>query len=178
MDIYLHTLSSMLVLTAIILLVTYLRRSGMFTSDNGTLFASLITQLTLPALIFYALSHAALEWKYLLVTGLMLAGELLLFVLAWGAGRVMGLSAPKMGSFILASVFGSSALLGYALVAEVFGKNAAAMAEASLVSELGVGLPLFTLGAMIASTTAAKKNRDPAGRGQRPSSARRCSSPL
>lgn len=71
----------MLVLTAIILIVASLRRFGMFGSDSGTLFASLIRQLTLPALIFYALSHAALEWKYLLVTGLMLAGELLLSVL-------------------------------------------------------------------------------------------------
>ncbi|MHC3995182.1 AEC family transporter [Thiomicrolovo sp. ZZH C-3] len=165
MEIYLHTLSSMLVLTGIIVLIASLRRSGMFSPDNGTLFASLITQLTLPALIFYALSHAALEWKYLLITGLMLAGELLLFALAWGAGRAMGLSAPKMGSFILASVFGSSALLGYALVAEVFGKNAEAMAEASLVSELGVGLPLFTLGAMIAMHYGSKKAPGSGGAG-------------
>ena len=165
MDIDIHTLSSMLVLTAIILLVASLRRFGMFGSDSGTLFASLITQLTLPALIFYALSHAALEWKYLLVTGLMLAGELLLSVLAWGAGRVMGLSAPQTGSFVLAAVFGSSALLGYALVAELFGSNPAAMAEASLVSELGVGLPLFTLGAMIAMHYGSQKMPGSGGAG-------------
>ncbi|WP_345972357.1 AEC family transporter [Sulfurimonas diazotrophicus] len=165
MDIYVHTLSSMLVLTCIILLVAYLRRSGMFSPDHGTLFASLITQLTLPALIFYALSHAALEWKYLLVTGLMMAGEMLLFMLAWGVSSVMGLSAPKTGSFILAAVFGSSTLLGYALVAELFGKNAEAMAEASLVSELGVGLPLFTLGAMIAMHYGGKKASGSGGAG-------------
>lgn len=85
-----------------------------------------------------------------MITGLMLIGELVVFFLARESGRRLGLTRAQTGSFILAAVFGSSALLGYALVGEVFPHDAGAMAEASLVSELGVGLPLFTLGAMIA----------------------------
>lgn len=157
MDIYAHTLSSLLILAFLILLVAALRHAGVLSTENGALFANLVTQLTLPATIFHALSHAVLEWKYLTITGLMLTGELLLFFLAWAAGRKLALSAAGMGSFILVSVFGSSALLGYALVAEVFQNNAGAMAEASLISELGVGLPLFTFGAMIAMHYGHKK---------------------
>ena len=48
------------------------------------------------------------------------------------------------------SVFGSSALLGYPLIAELFPHNSAVLTEAAFVSELGVGLPLFTIGVMIA----------------------------
>jgi len=149
-NIYTHTLSSIVVLGTIVLLVVFLRRRGVVREENAALFAALITRLTLPALIFFALSHSVLEWKYLMMTGVMFAGELAVFVLARLTGGLLGLSSAQMGSFLLASVFGSSALLGYALIVQVFPGDANVLAEATFISELGVGLPLFTFGVMIA----------------------------
>jgi len=150
MNIYTQTFSSIVILGAIILLVMYLRHIGLLSSKDGSLFSTIITRLTLPAIIMYALSHAALEWKYLDIVGFIFISEIFLFAIAWLSGKYFKLSSQQMGSYILTSVFGSSALLGYALIAQIFPHDENAIAEASFISELGVGLPLFVFGVMIA----------------------------
>lgn len=150
MNIYMHTLTSILVLAAIISLIVLLRNRGMLKQENGVLFSKLVTQVTLPAIIFYALSHSVLEWKYLLLFLIMIASAIVMLAIAWLIGKSIKLPHPQMGTFLLVSGFGSSSLLGYALVAELFPTNADALAEAAFISELGVGLPLFTVGVMIA----------------------------
>ena len=150
MSVYTQTLGSIIVLAAIILLIVLLQRKGIFDASDSTLFADLVIKLTLPATIFYALAHSALEWKYVTIVAVMFAGEMVLLAFARVVGIFLRLTPAQMGSFLLASVFGSSALLGYALVAQVFPQNSDAMAEAVFVSELGVGLPLFTVGVFVA----------------------------
>ena len=107
-------------------------------------------QITLPALIFSALAHSTMEWHYLLLFLIMFGMEMLLLSIAWGIGKLLKLKHDQMGSFLLVSAFGSSALLGYPLIAELFPHNSEVLAEAAFVSELGVGLPLFTVGVMVA----------------------------
>ena len=51
---------------------------------------------------------------------------------------------------MLTTTFGSSALLGYALISQTFPDNAAALAEAVVISEVGVAPALFTVGVMVA----------------------------
>lgn len=159
MSIYLHTLTSILVLALVILLVVFLRHKGLLKQENGILFSQIVTQITLPALIFSALSHSTIEWQYLLLFLIMLGSEIVLLIIAWGAGMLLGLTRSQMGSFLLVSAFGSSALLGYAIIVELFPDNGNVIAEAAFVSELGVGLPLFTIGVMtmIYYGSAAKK---------------------
>ncbi len=150
MSFYLHTLTSILVLVLLVLLVVYLRHRGLLKKENGALFSMLVMQVTLPALIFTALAHSAMQWHYLLFFGIMLGAEIILLSLSWIIGKVLKLKRKQMGSFLLASTFGSSALLGYALIAELFPGNNAVLAEAAFVSELGVGLTFFTVGVMVA----------------------------
>ena len=150
MDIYLHTLTSIFVLALIILLIVVLRHFRFLKQEDGLLFSKLVTQVTLPAIIFYSLAHSTLQWKYVFLFLMMIGVSLFVIGLAWIVGRLLKLNPPQMGSFLLTSGFGSSALLGYALVAELFVNNRDALAEAAFISELGVGLPLFTLGVMIA----------------------------
>ncbi len=150
MNFYLHTLTSILVLVLLILLVVFLRHKGLLKEENGLLFSWLVMQVTLPALIFTALSHSEMQWQYFLLFLIMMSVEMILLALSWGIGRMLKLRREQMGSFMLASSFGSSALLGYALIAEVFPDNSAVLTEAAFVSELGVGLPFFIIGVMIA----------------------------
>jgi predicted permease len=149
MNTYVHTLTSILIVAFVILLVVLLRKKGVLRQEDGTLFSQLVTQVTLPALIFDALARSSIEWQYVVLFLYMLLCEMILLMLAWSIGRVLKLEPKQMGSFLLVSAFGSSALLGYPLVMELFPNNTAALAEAAFVSELGVGLPLFTLGVMI-----------------------------
>ena len=159
MSIYTQTLGSTVVLAAIILLIVALRGRGVPDASQGGLFADLVTKLTLPAMIFYALAHATLEWKYVTIVLIMFAGEMVLLAVARIVGAFLRLAPEQMGAFLLASVFGSSALLGYALVAQVFPHDSEAMAEAAFVSELAVGLPLFTVGVFIAMYYGQKASR-------------------
>jgi predicted permease len=57
----------------------------------------------------------------------------------------MKLERPQIGALMIASSFGSSTLIGYPMVQYAFPHNPGAMADAILISELGVGLPIFTL---------------------------------
>ena len=150
MSIYLHTLTSIVMLVMIILFVVYLRYKDLLKEENSALFSWLVMQITLPALIFSALAHSTMEGKYFFLFVAMFAMEMIILLFAWGAGKLMQLKKAQMGSFLLVSAFGSSALLGYPLIAELFPNNNAVLTEAAFVSELGVGLPLFTIGVMIA----------------------------
>jgi len=150
MNTYLHTLTSIFILGIIILLVVLLRKKGIVKQENGILFSRLVTKITLPALIFDALAKSSVEWQYILLFIYMFFAEMILLLIAWAIGKRMRLKRGQMGSFLLASAFGSSALLGYALIIELFPDNLAALAEGAFISELGVGLPIFTIGIMVA----------------------------
>jgi len=149
MSTYLHTLTSIFILALLILLVVGLRKYGLLKEEHGAIFSKLVTHVTLPALIFDALAKSTFKWEYMLLFLYIFLVELFILVSAWGIGTFMKLPATQMGSFLLTSAFGSSSLLGYALITELYPHNIAALAEGTLISELGVGLPLFTLGVLI-----------------------------
>lgn len=147
----LSAVPSILILIALISLVVLVRKMGILKQENGALFAQIVTHLTLPATIFYALSHAQdLQWDYALVVLFILGAEVLLLALAWWIGRQLKLPKPQLGSLMLVSAFGSSALLGYAIVEQVFPTDLNAISEAVFISELGVGVGLFTIGTLVA----------------------------
>ncbi|KAA6183854.1 hypothetical protein F2Q65_14455 [Thiohalocapsa marina] len=145
-----QVVSSIVLLVALILLVTGLRRIGLIEVRHGQLFGALVTRVTLPALIFGSLAKSAPCWGFELLALVILLAELVCLAVAWLGGRLLRLSAPALGAVLLAAAFGSSSMLGYALIGAVYGNNREAIAEAVVISELGVGPALFTLGTMIA----------------------------
>lgn len=147
---YEKALSAIVVLVALISLVVFLRKKGVIAEDAGPQFAKLVTQLTLPALIFFSLAKTSLQWDQSVLALVMLGAEIVCLALAWAIGRGLKLEPAQMGAFILVCGFGSSSLLGYAFISELFPGNAAAVVEAVIISELGVGPALFTIGVMIA----------------------------
>lgn len=147
---YEKAVSSILVLVALIGVVVFLRKKGVIDGDSGPQFAKLVTQFTLPALIFFSLASTTFVWDQAILALVMLAAEIVCLGLAWFIGRSLKLAPPQMGAFVLVCGFGSSSLLGYAFISELFPANAAAIVEAVIISELGVGPALFTIGVMIA----------------------------
>lgn len=109
-----------------------------------------MTQVTLPLLIFHALAFTKLQWSESRLALVMCGAELASLVLAWVAAKMLRLSRPATGAFLLAVTFGSSTMLGYPLLAEVFPGDLSVITEAVLLSEIGVGPILFTLGVMLA----------------------------
>lgn len=150
MDVSLRAVSSILIVLAIVSLVVGLRKSGFLEVRYKDVFSTLVTHVSLPALIVVSLIEAELEWAEIEIAGLMLAATLVCLGLGWLIARSFTLAGPSRGAVILATGFGSSSLLGFALISEVFPGDSDAMAEAVILSGLGVQPLLFTLGAMIA----------------------------
>ena len=150
MSIELRIVSSIAVLVALIALIMMLRRIGMLHEDHGKLFSSLITNVTLPALVFYSLSRTQILASEAHLAAIMMGAGALCLVAGWGVARALRLEGPQKGPVILVCGFGSSSLLGIALVAETFPGNDAAVGEAIILSALGVQPMLFTVGTMIA----------------------------
>ena len=69
---------------------------------------------------------------------------------AWIIGKALHLERRVLGSVILVAGVGSSSTLGYSLIHQVFGDDPTAMTDVLIIGELGVILPLFTLGVALA----------------------------
>jgi predicted permease len=150
MALYQQLISSIAVLVGLIGLAMFLRWIGIIKEEDGQIFSKLVTQITLPALIFVSLAKTSIDWSEGFLVLIMLVAEISSLALAWVLGRWMKLSGPQQGAFMLVSGFGSSSLLGYALISQVFPENVQALTEAVVVSEIGVGPALFTIGTMLA----------------------------
>ncbi len=151
MNTYLSALSSISVLVLLISFIALLRHFKVLKQEDGALFSKIVTQITLPAVVFSVLSHSkALEWEYGVVIIFIFFSEMVVLLIAWFIGKKLKISSAELGTLMIVSAFGSSALLGYALVGQVFPSNIEALSEAVLISELGVGVGLFTIGTMVA----------------------------
>lgn len=151
MNEYISTFSSISVLVLLISFIAVLRHFGVLKKEDGMLFSTIVTHITLPALIFYVLSHSkSLQWEYIIVILFVLLTEIIVLGLAYFIGKKLHIQNAQLGTLMITSAFGSSALLGYAVISQVFPSNIKALSEAVLISELGVGVGLFTIGTMVA----------------------------
>jgi len=83
--------------------------------------------------------------------GVMLALELGSITLAWIVSRVLGFSRVQQGAIVFCSAWGSSTFLGYSIISEMFLNKPVAMTDVVLISEIGVGYPIFILGPILAA---------------------------
>ena len=145
-----NLMQSIIVIIGLIGLVQYLRHMGLLQREHASIFARLVTEVTLPALIFVSLAKHHPIWREALLPAFMMSAELVCLALAWLVASLLKISRPQKGAFILASGFGTSALLGYVIVQQVFPNQPPALTDAVFISEIGVGLLIFTLGVFIA----------------------------
>ena len=150
MDFDITVIQSVSIIVIMILMGMGFRNIGILKEDDSAVFARLITNYTLPALIFHALSTTEFETQKLLLALVMIISQLTCAFIAWGISTLLKLPRPKKGALILASTFTSSGFLGYAVVKEIYFDNAKALSDAAVASELGVATVFFTIGVLIA----------------------------
>ena len=141
---------TVLAFAMVVLLCVLLKRLSIVKEEHGSVFAKLLTQAALPVVIFTKLATNPIQrGQWLAVLSIFLA-SIACMGLAWAAGKLMKLERPKIGALIMVSSFGSSTLIGYPLIQYAFPNNPQAMSDAILISEIGVGLPIFVLGVAVA----------------------------
>lgn len=124
-SVYSSLLQSLAIIVGLILVCLLLRRKGIITENERPVFGRLVTDFALPALIFSGLASQRIEADELLAVGI-------------------------MAFALLVASFGSSSTLGYALISQAFPKDPATLAEAVVISELGVGILIFSVGVAVA----------------------------
>ena len=146
-----HLTQSLVVLLALIGAAFWLKRRGIVDADNAQGFTRIVTELLLPALVFASLSRHALRPELMLPGLVMLASVLTGLFVAWLLGLALKLRPGQLGALVLVAGFGSSASLGYALIAQVFPDNGKAMLDAVVLNSIGSTIPVFVIGVPIAA---------------------------
>jgi hypothetical protein len=131
-------------------IIYYLKTKNFFVEAEGKSFSKLLVEIVLPAMIFMQLAtHRISSGQFILILIMLLSGIITIFI-SYLIARILTSDRGKIGAFMIASSFGSSALLGYPLIQMVFPNNPEAMIDAVLISEIGVGLPLFIFCPLVA----------------------------
>ncbi len=151
MDLTLRAAESMLLMTVLFGAAILLRSGGLLTEQHAGIFAKTITQLILPALVFSHLAVHRITPEMLDAPALMFSSSLLLMAVGYVAGRwVFRLPRASLGALVLCTGFTSAAFLGIALV-EIVYPHDPGIEETVLIAELGVGVPVFILGPLVAA---------------------------
>ena len=145
-----HLIETVVAFSLIVLLNIFLKKKGILNGSDTPVFTRLLTQVVLPVFIFFQLLRYPPGVRYLLPVLAMFITGCLTLLAAWIIGELLGFSRATTGALMIVSSFGSSALLGYPLIQYTFPNNPGAMTEAILISELAVGLPIFTLCPLVA----------------------------
>lgn len=150
MALYTPIIEAMLLLLLLMTAALALRRAGALTEEHAGVFARVITLLILPALVFNHLSAHPISAEMLKAPTMLFLSGLILMALAWTVGtRFFHLGRLQLGALILCTGFGAATLVGIPLVQ--IAHPELDLQESILIGVLGVELPLFILGPLIAS---------------------------
>ncbi|MCJ2165558.1 MULTISPECIES: AEC family transporter [unclassified Pseudodesulfovibrio] len=151
MEMFINLTQAIVSLVIVYMLALYLRHRNVLEEQHSLILARIVTELCLPAVVFVNLASASISPEYMRPAFVMLGAELLCIALAWGAGTAFRLSRAEKGAIVFCAAFGSSTFLGYAIIMQLYPDTPQAMTEAVLISEVGVGYPIFILGPMLAA---------------------------
>jgi len=146
----LHITETIFAFAIVVLLIIILKKKKIIFPDDLQSYSKLMTVAILPAVIFFQLSLNPFNKHQLVLVFIMLTAGILSMVITWIIGKLMHLNNETLGMLIITSTFGSSALIGYPLIKFVFPNNLDAMTNAIVISQLGIGVPIFTLCPIVA----------------------------
>jgi malate permease and related proteins len=147
----LHITETIFAFALVVLMVVLLKKKKIVSSGDIKSYSKLMTTAILPAVIFLQLSLNPVNGHQFILVMIMFLAGVASMIITWVIGMMMRLKSETLGMLILTSTFGSSALIGYPLIQFAFPGNNAAMTDAILISELGVGVPIFTLCPIVAA---------------------------
>ena len=142
---------AILVIVFLYILALIMRKRGALTEDHSMVLARIVTDLFLPAIVFVTLARQSIQIDQLAPAFVMLATELIFIGLAWLVSVRAGFDRARQGAVVFCAAFGSSTFLGYSLIIQMYPDTPQALTEAVLISEIGVGYPIFILGPILAT---------------------------
>ena len=127
-------------------------------AEDADLLNNVVVYLTLPAFIFEAI-YSYRQPLPLAIAKVPIIGFAMIAVTlaaAYLVGKALRLNKPTLAGLMLAAAFGNTGFLGYPVIKTAFVQKSA-LVTAVLYDELAMALPLYTLGAAIASGFAGER---------------------
>jgi len=156
-DTFPHLVKAITVIVILYALALHLRRKGTLTEEHSLTLARIVTELCLPAMIFVSLARQTIRLDQIEPAMVMLGLELACIALAWIISVWLKFNKAQQGAIVFCSAFGSSTFLGYVIIMQMFPDTPEALSEAVLISEIGVGYPIFILGPILAAYFGSEK---------------------
>lgn len=150
--------NAVLAIMFIYLIAALLKKKDILQESHSLTLAKLVTDVFLPAIVFSGLAGQTVKLGELEPAFLMFGLEMFCVLLAWGVSILLGFSRAKQGAVVFCSAFGSSTFLGYSIITQMYPGNSGALGEAVLISEIGVGYPIFILGPVLAAYFGSEKS--------------------
>ncbi len=150
-------INSIIVISLIYFFAVLLRQKKILKEEHSLTFARLVTDLFLPAIIFTNIAKQSVTLGEIKPALVMLLLEVVFILVAWGISVLLKFEKSKQGAIVFCSAFGSSTFLGYSLINQMYPGTPEAMSEAVIISEIGVGYPIFILGPILAAYFGSKK---------------------
>lgn len=113
------------------------------------LLATLVTEVTLPALSLAVLARRPLSWTAALSVLPALAALFITLALSWLTARALRLDRPSTGALMLAASFSNTAFVGLPMTQAIL-PGADNLAAALLIDTLATTLGLWTIGVAVA----------------------------
>lgn len=157
MHVFHSLINAILVIVFIYVLAIFMRRKKALTEEHSMTLARIVTDLCLPAIIFVSLAKQTIQLDQVTPALVMLGLELFCIALAWSISVLLKFNKAQQGAIVFCSAFGSSTFLGYSIILQMFPHSPEALTEAVLISEIGVGYPIFILGPILASYFGSEK---------------------
>ena len=112
--------------------------------------STLITKVTLPAVILLTLTHADFRWNYGKMGFLLMSASIVCLGLGWLIAKAFRVGRPGTAAVILVAGFSSSSVLGVSLIGELFPSNKQLVSDTVVLSSLGMAPLVITIGTLIA----------------------------
>jgi len=148
---------AILVIVMIYAIAMILKAKSILKEEHSLTLARIVTDVFLPAVVFVSIAKQTIQMDQIEPAFVMMGLELLFIALAWFLSSLLKFNRAQQGAIVFCSAFGSSTFLGYSIVLQMFPDNPEALSEAVLISEIGVGYPIFILGPILAAYFGSRK---------------------
>ena len=131
-------------------IIRLLKWRGIFNDSHQPVFDRLVTELALPAVIFVGVATISFRSDWIFSALIIFIALMICILIIYGICRAFRLPAKTTGTLVMVGAFGSTATFAVPLLNNIFGGGSEAVAQGITIGMLGVALPFFTLGVLIA----------------------------
>jgi hypothetical protein len=132
----------------------FLKKRGIFASDNAETFLKLVFFISLPALIFISIVKARLSFDLVYIPIICMIVVLVTLPIVYSVGRSFRLSGPSLGAFVVGPMIMNTTFVVPFLLA-IYGREAIAILS---IFDVGNNIMIYTLVYYCANRYGAAKN--------------------